>query len=120
MIKRISMLVFACLLVASLSFAATTPKPASTKSEATKSASAQAMMKVSGTIEKIDAKTHTLSINTGTETKSFTFGIKTVYMQGTKKVKSTTLKEGDKVDVYPDSKNMIHKLEIEPATPTTH
>jgi|GEM_PF-5873070 len=115
MIKKISMLVFACLLVASFSFAADAAKTTMTKPEASK------MMKVSGTVEKMDAKTHTLTINTGTETKSYTYGSHTSYMQGTKKVKSSVLKDGDKVDVYADSKNVLHKVEIEPAAaPTTH
>ena len=118
MIKRISMFVFACLLVASFSFAAdTATKPATTKPEA-KSAKME-MSKVSGTVEKIDMKTHTLTINTGTESKSVTVGSHTSYMEGGKKVKGTTLKEGAKVDVWTDAKNMAHKIEIE-AAPASH
>ena len=115
MIKRISLLVFACLLVASFSFAAdTAAKAASTKSESAKSMKMD-MAKVSGTVDKIDSKTHTLTINTGTESKNVTVGSHTVYMEGGKKVKGTTLKEGAKVDVWADSKNMAHKIEIESA-----
>jgi hypothetical protein len=78
------------------------------------------MTKVSGTVDKIDLKTHTLSINTGTETKTVSYGSKTSYMENGKKVKSSMLKSGQKVDVWTDSKNMAHKVDIEPAESTTH
>jgi Cu/Ag efflux protein CusF len=118
MIKRISLLIFACLLVAAFSFAAdTTPKAPSAKSATAKS---MEMAKTSGTVDKMDAKAHTITVNTGTESKTFTVGSKTSYLEGGKKVKSTTLKEGAKVDVWSDSKNMAHKVEIESATPASH
>jgi Cu/Ag efflux protein CusF len=116
MIKRISILVFACLIVAAFSFAADTPSTAATTKAPSKSAMKSDLEKVSGTVEKMDSKTHTVTVNTGTESKAFTTGSKTVYMQSGKKVKSTTLKEGDKVSVWSDSKNMAHKIEIEPAS----
>ena len=122
MMKRISMLVLACLLVASFSFAAetaskdaTSSKPATMKSE-TKSS----MTKISGTVDKIDVKAHTLAINTGTETKTVSYGSKTSYLQNGKKVKSTELKSGQKVDVWADSKNMARKVDIEPAATMSH
>jgi len=110
------MLVFACLIVASLSYATGTSAPAATTKAPAKSAMKSDLEKVSGTIDKIDAKAHTVTVNTGTESKSFTIGSKTVYMEGGKKVKSTVLKQGDKIDVWTDSKNMAHKIEIEPAS----
>jgi Cu/Ag efflux protein CusF len=119
MVKRISMLVFACLLVASFSFAAETATKAATPSKTTTSTKSS-MTKVSGTVDKIDAKAHTLAINTGTETKTVSYGSKTSYVENGKKVKSTELKSGQKVDVWTDSKNMARKVDIEPANTMTH
>jgi Cu/Ag efflux protein CusF len=86
-----------------------------------KSEKAMEMAKTSGTVDKMDAKAHTITVNTGTESKTFTVGSHTSYLEGGKKVKSTSLKEGAKVDVWSDSKNMAHKVEIEPAAaPASH
>lgn len=118
MIKKISMLLLACVLMVSSGFAAN--KSDTTKSTTTKSATMKSdMTKVSGTVEKIDFKTHTLTLNTGSETKSFTIGSKTAYVHEGKKVKSTNLKVGDKVDLWANSKNMAHKIDIEVANATT-
>ena len=117
MIKKISTLVFIGLLVASFGLAASaSTKPATTSSEHAMAS----MTKVSGTVDKVDLKTHTVTINTGTETKTVSFGSKTSYLEKGKKVRSSQLKSGQKVDVWTDSKNMAHKIEIEPAASMTH
>src|SRR5262245_9557436 len=122
MMKRILLLVFACVLVASFSFAADTAAKGTTpsKSATMKSETKSSMTKVSGTVDKIDAKAHTYAINTGTESKTVSFVSKTSYVQNGKKVKSTELKSGEKVDVWIDSKNVARKVDIEPSATMTH
>jgi len=115
MLKRTLMLVFACLIVASFSFAADTASTAATTGKTAMKSDSKSMDKLTGTIDKINVKTHTLSINTGSETKTVSFGSKTSYIENGKKVKIAQLKTGQKVDVWTDSKNMAHKIDIEPS-----
>jgi len=122
MLKKVSYFVLAVLLVAGFSFAASTDtattstKTTTTTTKSMTKSSMKSMPKVEGTVQKVDPATKTVSVQVGTDTKDYTYGTKTWFMSGKKRVKSTELKVGDKVSFTADSKNMIHKLEIEPAT----
>jgi Cu/Ag efflux protein CusF len=111
--KKITILTLMALMVVSLSFAAT--KATSTTHHSTKSASTpKGTMKQEGTVQKIDAATHTIVLQIGSETKTFTFTDKTSWVKNGKKVKNLDLKVGDKVWIYSDSKNVAQRIVASP------
>lgn len=73
-------------------------------------------MKQEGTIEKIDFTRHTVVVQVGSNSKTFKFSDKTMWMSDGKKVKSVDLKVGNKVAVYSDSKNVARRIEASPHT----
>lgn len=99
MLKKLSILAFAILLAASFASAAT--------SKAT-------TPKIEGTIQKVDSTTHTLTVQVGSDTKTFHFSTKTQYLANGKSVKTMDLKEGQKISIWADSKNFAKKIELEP------
>lgn len=115
--KKITILTLMALMVVSLSFAATkaSMKPAGTTSthHSSKSSSMKTM-KQEGTVQKIDAATHTIVLQVGSETKTFTFNDKTSWVKSGKKVKNLDLKVGDKIWIYSDSKNVAQRIVASP------
>ena len=118
MMRKISFISFALLLIAAFSFAATSASSTSTSKAGTtsKSMSKSSTTKREGTIQKVDTAMHTIVVMVGTDSKTFKFSDKTSWMKDGKKVKSMDLKEGDKITVYSDSKNFARRIEASPHT----
>jgi len=120
MVKKIFVLAFALVIMVGFAYAATQSSSSSkqTTSSATKSttSSKSSATKVEGTFQSMDAKAHTLTVQVGTDTKTYHYSSKTSFMSDKKMVKSSTLKAGDKVDLWVDSKNHARKVEIETGT----
>ncbi len=96
MFKKLTLIAFTVLLVASFA-----------------NASTKSMPKTEGTIQKIDSATHTLTVQVGSDTKTFHFSSKTQYLTNGKSVKTMDLKEGEKISITADSKNFAKKIELE-------
>jgi hypothetical protein len=114
--KKITILTLMALLVVSFGFAATktTMKPASSTHKTMKPSSTKGTMKQEGTIQKIDPATHTIVLQIGSDTKTFTFNDKTSWVKNGKKVKNLDLKVGDKIWIYSDSKNVAQRIVASP------
>lgn len=99
MLKKLSIIAFTVLLAASFASASsksTTPK-------------------IEGTIQKIDTATHTITVEVGTETKTFHYSDKTQFRASGKTTKVMDFKTGEKISIYADSKNFAKKIEMEAA-----
>jgi len=70
-------------------------------------------MKVSGSLEKITTKTITIKDEASNESKDFTLSQKTQYLMNNKSSKNITLKQGDKVTLEVDNKNVVLKVNVE-------
>jgi hypothetical protein len=70
-------------------------------------------MKVSGSLEKITVKTITIKDGTSNESKDFTLSQKTQYLVNNKSSKNITLKQGDKVTLEVDNKNVVLTVNVE-------
>lgn len=113
MFKRITMFVFAALLIGVFAYADTAPTttPATTKSDTMKS-TATKMAPVEGSIVSVDSAKHTVTVTVNGENKTYQMSSKTQYMVNGKKSKATDLKAGANVAITADSKNMAHVIEV--------
>lgn len=101
MLKRITLMLCAALLIGAFAQAATKATPAPTP-------------KIEGTIQSIDAAKHTVTVQVGTDVKTITVSSKTTYMVDGKKSHMTDLKAGQNVSIDADSKNVAKSIDVKP------
>jgi hypothetical protein len=103
MIKKITMFVFAALLIASFSYATThSSKMSLTKTEAT--------------VQSVDSAKHTFTAMVGSDTKTYHFTTKTHLEMNGKSAKWSDVKVGDHIDIYTDSKGNVERIKLEQQT----
>lgn len=78
--------------------------------------------RVEGTVQSVDTTADTITVQVGNETKTFHYAKTTSFMNGRHHMKSsslsTSLKAGDKVSIYADSKDNIRRLYVQGAAST--
>lgn len=119
MLKRITIVAFALVMVVGFAYGATQSSSSSASSTSSTTAhhaastpASMASTKVEGTVQSVDMKAHTITVTVGTDTKTYKFGTKTMFMNDKKHVKAAELKAGDKVTLTVDSKNYARKVDV--------